>query len=62
MCVGLTMHATILSYMFSLVETDKLTARLYDPSKSVIAAYNNADFVHKYSSGLLKKAFPHLQE
>ena len=56
------MHATILSYMFSLVETDKIKALLYDPSNTVMQATNNADFVHKYSSGLLKVAFPHLQE
>jgi len=56
------MHATILSYMFSLVETDKIKALLYEPSSSVVQATNNAEFVHKYSSGLLKQAFPHLQE
>ena len=60
--LGLTMHASILSYMFSLVESDKIKAVLFDPSNAVIQAGDNTEFVHKYASSLLKQAFPHLQE
>ena len=33
---GLTMHATILAYMFSLVETEKITVALGQPENNVL--------------------------
>ena len=53
---GLTMHASILAYMFSLVEQNKITVPL-NPDKP-----NNYIFVQDYVADLLKTAFTHLQE
>ncbi|XP_039253887.1 exportin-1-like [Styela clava] len=53
---GLTMHATILAYMFSLVENGRITAPLHPD------ATDNVVFVHDYVANLLKTAFPHLQD
>ena len=58
--LGLTMHATILAYMFTLVEEDKISAPLFNSSSG--QATNNALFVQKYVAELLKQAFPHLKE
>lgn len=57
---GLTMHATILAYMFTLVEENKITSPLFDPTK--VQAASNMDYIQKYVAELLKQAFPHLQE
>ncbi|RXN29803.1 exportin-1 isoform X2 [Labeo rohita] len=54
---GLTMHASILAYMFNLVEEGKISAAL-NPSNPV----NNQVFIQEYVANLLKSAFPHLQD
>lgn len=54
---GLTMHASILAYMFNLVEEGKITTAL-NPSTPA----NNQVFIQEYVANLLKTAFPHLQE
>lgn len=54
------MHATILAYMFSLVEKDQIKAPLFNPA--TVQAASNAEYIHTYVSELLKQAFPHLQE
>ena len=54
---GLTMHATILAYMFSLVEQGHIKAPL-----TTVQASSNAEYIHQYVSQLLKGAFSHLQE
>lgn len=60
MCAGLTLQATILAYMFSLVELGKITVPL---SPSVVAgAGGNMLYVQEYLAQLLKSAFPHLNE
>jgi len=51
------MHASILAYMFNLVEEGKITTVL-NPSNST----NNQAFIQEYVANLLKTAFPHLQE
>jgi len=53
---GLTMHASILAYMFNLVEQNKISVPLH-PDQS-----NNLVFVQEYVANLLKTAFPHLQD
>jgi len=58
---GLTMHATILAYMFSLVETDKITLPLNEVEQQK-ANMNNMTYVQNYVANLLKGAFPHLTE
>lgn len=54
---GLTMHASILAYMFNLVEEGKITAALNPASPT-----SNQVFIQEYVANLLKTAFPHLQE
>lgn len=56
-CAGLTMHASILAYMFNLVEEGKISTPL-NPGNPV----NNQMFIQEYVANLLKSAFPHLQE
>uniref|UniRef100_A0AAY4DS63 Exportin-1 n=1 Tax=Denticeps clupeoides TaxID=299321 RepID=A0AAY4DS63_9TELE len=54
---GLTMHASILAYMFNLVEEGKISTTL-NPANPV----NNQGFIQEYVANLLKTAFPHLQD
>lgn len=54
---GLTMHASILAYMFNLVEEGKISTSLNPTS-----ATSNQVFIQEYVANLLKTAFPHLQE
>lgn len=54
---GLTMHATILAYMFNLVEEGKVSVAL-----GSAGAGNNQVYIQEYIANLLKTAFPHLQE
>ncbi|EGW13187.1 Exportin-1 [Cricetulus griseus] len=54
---GLTMHASILAYMFNLVEEGKISTPL-NPGNPV----NNQVFIQEYVANLLKSAFPHLQD
>ncbi|XP_064403448.1 exportin-1-like [Halichondria panicea] len=54
---SLTMHATILAFMFSLVEEDKIGTLLCDNPQM-----SNALYVQEYVAQLLKQAFPHIQD
>jgi len=65
---GLTMHATILTYMFTLVETSKVTIALNpaaaaqaDNSATAISA-GNISYVQDFVANLLRTAFPHLSD
>merc|ERR1712038_1897070 len=65
---GLTMHATILTYMFTLVETSKVTIALNpaataqaDNSATAISA-GNITYIQEFVANLLKTAFPHLSD
>lgn len=51
------MHASILAYMFNLVEEGKISVALNAGN-----AGNNQGYVQEYVANLLKTAFPHLQE
>ncbi|XP_033121049.1 exportin-1-like [Anneissia japonica] len=55
---GLTMHATILAYMFNLVERKRIVVNL----DSNQGQTDNDEFIKEYTGKLLKNAFPHLQE
>ena len=55
---GLTMHATILAYMFSLLEMGKITV----PLGANITVDNNVVFIQEFLLNLLKAAFPHLNK
>merc|ERR1740128_1229678 len=49
------MHASILAYMFTLVEQEKITVPLGQPE-------NNVLYIQQYVANLLKTAFPHLTD
>ncbi|XP_071834526.1 exportin-1-like isoform X2 [Apostichopus japonicus] len=53
---GLTMHATILAYMFSIVEGGKIT----DPLSQSQGTKTNGLYIKEFTGSLLKAAFPHL--
>merc|ERR1712018_432825 len=55
---GLTMHATILAYMFTLVESEKVTVPLNAADKTV----TNMVHIQGFVANLLKSAFPHLSD
>lgn len=55
---GLLMHATILAYMFSLVEMNRITV----PLRPDITAIQNMAYVQEFMANLLKAAFPHLND
>jgi len=52
------MHATILAYMFSLVEMNRITV----PLRPDIKPLENMLYVQDFLVNLLKAAFPHLNE
>merc|ERR1712202_1781 len=58
---GLTMHATILAYMFTLVETEKITAPL-NVTEQTAKNMTNMIFIQEFVANLLKTAFPHLTD
>jgi exportin-1 len=66
---GLTMHATILTYMFTLIETSKITvalnptaaAQATDATPAAIRDLN-ISYVQDYVANLLRTAFPHLTD
>ena len=60
-CTGLTVHASILAFMFSVVEEGKITVPLGGGAEGV-GPQGNAVFVRTHLGMLLKQAFPHLQE
>ncbi|XP_059157239.1 exportin-1-like [Physella acuta] len=55
---GLTMQATILAYMFNLLEHGKITVQLSPNMPSI----QNIVYVQEFLLSLLKTAFPHLNE
>lgn len=57
---GLTMHATILAFMFSLVEEDKISAPLYN--LATMPAATNAVYIQQHVAEIIKQAYTHLQE
>jgi exportin-1 len=61
---ALNMHATILAYMFTLVETNKVTVPLNPAaagaSTAAVANPDNVAYVQDFVANLLRTAFPHL--
>ncbi|KAG7249773.1 hypothetical protein CRUP_018790 [Coryphaenoides rupestris] len=51
------MHASILAYMFNLVEEGKISTALNPATPT-----SNQVFIQEYVANLLKTAFPHLQD
>lgn len=58
---GLTMQATILAYLFTIVEAGKVTVPL-NPTQQTSTGQSNLQYVQEFVANLLKTAFPHLTE
>lgn len=56
---GFKMHATLLRYMFHLVQMNQVTVPLFDPA-SAAAGQSNPAFLRDHISGLLNQSFPNL--
>ena len=56
MLSGLAMHATILAYMFKLVEANKIKSPLGPPN------VDNVMYIHEFVASLFSNAFSHLTE
>ncbi|XP_065173281.1 exportin-1 [Atheta coriaria] len=52
---GLAMHASILAYIFSLVEMDQLGCQLRPGTDNIL-------YIQEFTASLLKSAFPHLTD
>jgi len=58
---GFKLQCMVLAQMFHLVETNKITAPLFDPSQVSNPNMTNSEFLKGYVTNLLRNAFPHLQ-
>ncbi|KAI1284958.1 Exportin-1 [Halotydeus destructor] len=58
---GLTLQASILSYLFYVVESGKITVPL-NPTVQATTGQNNVIYVQEFVANLLKVAFPHLSD
>jgi len=56
---GFKMHATLLRYMFHLVQTNQVTVPLFDPANAPVGQSNPA-FLREHISNLLFQSFPNL--
>jgi exportin-1 len=56
---GLTHHSQILAHMFSLLENNNILVPL---APEVPSAAQNIEFIQQHIFGLMKTAYPHLQE
>jgi exportin-1 len=59
---GLGMHASILAYLFTIVEIGKVTVPLSPTPVLPFEPAHNVIYVQEYVANLLKTAFPHLTE
>ncbi|CAG7724558.1 unnamed protein product [Allacma fusca] len=59
---GLGMHASILAYLFTIVEIGKVTVPLSATPALPFEPTHNVIFIQEYVANLLKSAFPHLTE
>ncbi|GAK65900.1 nuclear export receptor crm1 [Moesziomyces antarcticus] len=58
---GFKTQCQLLARIFELIETDRVTAPLWDASTQTDASMNNRLFIRQYTSNLLRTAFPHMQ-
>jgi exportin-1 len=56
---GFKMHATLLRYMFHLVQMNQVTVPLFDPGSATVGQANPA-FLRDHISSLLNQSFPNL--
>lgn len=57
---GLVQQTTVLSYIFSIIETDKIKVPLSEAQLQ--SNLSNVDFVKQYVKNLLKNVYPHLSD
>ncbi|SPO24376.1 probable CRM1 - nuclear export factor, exportin [Ustilago trichophora] len=58
---GFKTQCVLLARIFELIETDRVTAPLWDPATQQDPNMNNRLFIRQYTSNLLRTAFPHMQ-
>lgn len=61
---NLTLQASVLAYMFKMIENGIITVGLSDsvPADNTVTAEVNVQYIYDSLTVLLKQAFPHLQE
>ncbi|SAM82465.1 uncharacterized protein UBRO_04507 [Ustilago bromivora] len=58
---GFKTQCVLLARIFELIETDRVTAPLWDPATQQDPNMNNRLFIRQYTTNLLRTAFPHMQ-
>ncbi|SPC66099.1 probable CRM1 - nuclear export factor, exportin [Ustilago sp. UG-2017b] len=58
---GFKTQCILLARIFELIETDRVTAPLWDPATQQDPNMNNRLFIRQYTTNLLRTAFPHMQ-
>ncbi|TKY89290.1 hypothetical protein EX895_001821 [Sporisorium graminicola] len=58
---GFKTQCVLLARIFELIETDRVTAPLWDAATQQDPNMNNRLFIRQYTSNLLRNAFPHMQ-
>ncbi len=58
---GFKTQCVLLARIFELIETDRVTAPLWDPATQQDPSMNNRLFIRQYTTNLLRTAFPHMQ-
>ncbi|KAJ1026770.1 hypothetical protein NDA16_002067 [Ustilago loliicola] len=58
---GFKTQCVLLARIFELIETDRVTAPLWDPASQQDPNMNNRLFIRQYTTNLLRTAFPHMQ-
>lgn len=61
---GLSMHASILAYIFSLVESGRVNCQLGPAAATpgAVAVADNVLYIQEFTATLLRSAFPHLTD
>ncbi|CCF52436.1 hypothetical protein NDA11_002106 [Ustilago hordei] len=58
---GFKTQCVLLARIFELIETDRVTAPLWDSATQQDSNMNNRLFIRQYTTNLLRTAFPHMQ-
>ncbi|WFC98328.1 Karyopherin transporter [Malassezia yamatoensis] len=58
---GFKTQCLLLARIFELIETERITAPLWDPSQITDPNMNNRVYIRQYTANLLTTAFPHVQ-
>ena len=58
---GFKTQCLLLARIYELIETERVTAPLWDPAQVQDPNMNNRLFIRQYTANLLRNAFPHVQ-